>query len=560
MSETGILKVSDTVRASFAPVLKALGPVRQALASAKDVTNVRPGYHYPPTGKPVPAVVVAVTPGTTPVSAADLAKRFGVPVSVTEATVEEQVAAQKRAEAPPSFGATEEPAAGALQALLTGEDVTAFGPPKGGAYEPLEPPDLPLTDEPMKATICVSPEAGWGELETFLAGTRERLTVAMYQFTAPHIFGGVQKAVKPAGRTFELVLHPRPEKPPRAGVKAHDLNEVDDVLDPLAKQLKGRFKMSWATLASKAHPDGLWASAYHIKVAVRDGNTFWLSSGNWQSSNQPDVHPFADGHEKLPAGFQRKYNRDYHAIIENEKLASAYETYIKRDYDLTSAQGQPESFAPPDLFVPEEEPEEPVDFAAPPQLFPPLRLERRLKVQPLLTPDNYAENALQLIRSAKKSVWFQNQYINFRGTSEDFNEFRLLVDALKDRIDAGLDVRIICRDMMKQESVDVLVALGFPREVMRFQPACHNKTIIVDGQMVMFGSHNWSNEGVKTNRDASLIFYDAEVAEYLAQVYEYDWDRLATARPTAKRPRVAREGEPTPAGHKRVPFSAVFED
>jgi hypothetical protein len=560
MSDTGILKVPDDVRAAFAPVLQALGPVRQALASEKNVLAVRPGYYYPQTGKPVPAVVVAMTPGTMPVNATDLAKRFGVAVSTTEATVEEQMAAQQRAGTPVSFGLTEEPTASAFEALLTSEDVAEFGPPKEGAYEPLDPPDLPLIDESMKATICVSPEAGWGELETFLAGTEERLTVAMYQFTAPHIFEAVEQAVKPAGRTFELVLHPRPEKPPRSGVKAHDLNEVDDVLDPLAKELKQRFKMSWATLNSKANPEGLWASAYHIKVAVRDGDTTWLSSGNWQSSNQPDVHPFDKGHDKLPAGFQRKYNRDYHAIIANEKLASAYETYIKRDYELTSAQGKPEPFALPDLFVPEEEPEELLEFAAPPQLFQPLRLDRGIKVQPLLTPDNYAENALKLIRSAKKSVWFQNQYINFRGTSDDFNEFRLLVMALKAKIDAGLDVRIICRDMMKQESVDVLVALGFPRNVMRFQPACHNKTIIVDGKVVMFGSHNWSNEGVKTNRDASLIFYDEEIAGYLAQVYEYDWDRLATAKPTPKRPRVAQADEPTPPGFQRVPFSAVFED
>ena len=95
---------------------------------------------------------------------------------------------------------------------------------------------------------------------------------------------------------------------------------------------------------------------------------------------------------------------------------------------------------------------------------------------------------------------------------------------------------------------------------MRFQPACHNKTIIIDGETVMFGSHNWSNEGVKTNRDASLIFYDEEVAGYLAKVYEYDWDRLATAKPTATRPRVAKPGEATPKGHKRVPASAVLED
>ena len=76
----------------------------------------------------------------------------------------------------------------------------------------------------------------------------------------------------------------------------------------------------------------------------------------------------------------------------------------------------------------------------------------------------------------------------------------------------------------------------------------------------MFGSHNWSNEGVKTNRDASLIFYDEEIASYLAQVYDYDWDRLATAKPSQRRPRIAGDGEATPPGMKRVSFSAVFDD
>jgi phosphatidylserine/phosphatidylglycerophosphate/cardiolipin synthase-like enzyme len=76
----------------------------------------------------------------------------------------------------------------------------------------------------------------------------------------------------------------------------------------------------------------------------------------------------------------------------------------------------------------------------------------------------------------------------------------------------------------------------------------------------MFGSHNWSNEGVKTNRDASLIFDDTEIAGYLALVYDYDWNRLATAHLTPKRPRVAGDNEEAPPGFKRLPFSAVFED
>jgi hypothetical protein len=561
MSQAGNLNIPAQVRNSFDPILKALGPARQALAGVNDVAAVRPGFHYPTTGKPVPAIVVAVTPGTAPVNAADLAKKFGVAFSITEATVEEQIAAINKAEGAVTFGPADEPTLSAFERLLTGAgEALEFAPPKTGAYEPLDPPDLPLVDEPMQVTICVSPEAGWSELESFLADTEQRLTVAMYQFTAPHIYEAVRAAVAPMGRQLELVLHPVPEKPAKSGVKAHDLDEEDDVIAPLTKKMKTRFQMSWATLISKAHPDGQWASAYHIKVAVRDGKTFWLSSGNWQSSNQPNVHPFASGADKLPAGFQKKYNRDYHAIIDNDKLAAVYETYIKRDYQLTAREGAAEAFALPDLFVPAEEAEEAVEFAAPIQLFPPLKLNRRVKVQPLLTPDNYAENALALIKSAKKSVWYQNQYINFRNTGEDFAEFKLLIAALKQKIDDGLEVRIICRDMMKQESVDVLVGLGFPREVMRFQPACHNKTILVDGQVVMFGSHNWSNEGVKTNRDASLIFYDPEIAGYLAQVYDYDWERLATAKPTPTRPRVAHAGEKPPEGFMRVPFSAVFED
>jgi hypothetical protein len=560
MNGSGILSVSDDVRASFDPVMKALGRVRQDLSAVKDVVTIRPGYGYPQTGKPVPALVVAVTPGTAPVRASELQQKYGIAFNVTEATIEEQEAASRR-EGPVSFSLPEGPAATTFEKLLGGEGVIDFGPPKSGSYEELDPPDLPLVKEKMELTICVSPEAGWSELQTFLAGTEKRLTVAMYQFTAPHIFKAVSAAVAPPGRQLELVLHPIPEKPSRAGVKAHDLDEEAAVIDPLEKNLKDRFDMAWATLVTNAHPDGLWASAYHIKVAVRDGSAVWLSSGNWQSSNQPDVHPFVANAEPLPAGFQRKFNRDYHAIIANDQLASIYETYIKRDLKLASAQaGTVTSFAAPDLFIPEEELEEPIAFAAPPQLFRPLHVSRVVNVQPLLTPDNYAENAVKLIESAEKSVWFQNQYINFRGTSEDFNEFRLLVGALKRKIDDGLDVRIICRDMMKQESLDVLVALGFPREVFRFQPACHNKTIIVDRKAVMFGSHNWSNEGVKTNRDASLIFDDEEIANYLADVYDYDWNRLATAHPTQKRPRVAGHGEEAPQGFKRVPFSAVFED
>jgi hypothetical protein len=542
--------------------MRALAAARAALMQSEEVVLVRPGYLLPRSGAPTPAIVVAVVPGTPPdaIDTALLARRFGTAFCVEDATPDEQLAALGQGEPWVAFS-TRGPAPSALERLLSDEaPPVEFAPPRSGSYQPLDPQALPRIDESMEVTICVSPEAGWSELETFLAGVQSRLTVGMYQFTAPHIFRAVRDAMAPTDRTLSLVLHPAPEPPAKFGVKAQDLPEPA-ILAELAGAMGGRFRLSWATVVSRGRPDGLWASAYHIKVAVRDGRSFWLSSGNWQSSNQPPVRPFGEAADALPAGFQQLYNREYHAIVTGERLAEVFESYIQRDAELIAARGAAEAFTLPDLFVTEVGPEPPVQFAGPPQLFPPLRLSRRVRVQPLLTPDNYAGHTLALIRSATESVWFQNQYINFRNTGEDFPAFQLLVGALRAKIAEGLDVRIICRDFMRQESVDILLALGFPREIIRLQPGCHNKAIIVDGKVAMLGSHNWSNEGVSTNRDASLIFFDEEIARYLARIYEHDWRRLA--RPIAMPPhwpRVAQAGEPTPRGCVRVPYAAVVDD
>lgn len=51
-----------------------------------------------------------------------------------------------------------------------------------------------------------------------------------------------------------------------------------------------------------------------------------------------------------------------------------------------------------------------------------------------------------------------------------------------------------------------------------------------------------------------------EIAADFAEIYEYDWDRLARAKPTPACVRVAREGAQPPEGFRRTSFSEVFED
>src|ERR1700741_1933974 len=153
MPQSDHFAVSDAVRKSFQPILQALPLIREALAGQPDIVTVRPGYQYPTGGEPVPSAVVAVIPGAAPVGAQELQGQFGVPVLVTDATVEEQLA--QIDSAPVTFGTSRGTNAWALGAMVPNEAVIAFAPPKRGPYEPPDPPNLPLVEEKMGLTVCV---------------------------------------------------------------------------------------------------------------------------------------------------------------------------------------------------------------------------------------------------------------------------------------------------------------------------------------------------------------------------------------------------------------------
>ena len=185
------------------------------------------------------------------------------------------------------------------------------------------------------------------------------------------------------------------------------------VRDELQRALGDRFTMEFAAVKRVGKTTGgMFASAYHIKVAVRDGTAFWLSSGNWQSSNQPD--PERLGPDVDPDQSLRAYNREWHVVVDHPGLARVFEQFI--EHDLAEAARLQrvvgEAFAElPDVFVPEDDLARTRGIA---QLFPPktftFTAEHPLRVQPLLTPDNYAGHIAELIRSARESLCFQNQY------------------------------------------------------------------------------------------------------------------------------------------------------
>ena len=60
-------------------------------------------------------------------------------------------------------------------------------------YKPPADARLDEVQDAMTVTCHVSPDQGWPTLDAFLGETEQHLTVAMYDFTAPHIATRVQQ-------------------------------------------------------------------------------------------------------------------------------------------------------------------------------------------------------------------------------------------------------------------------------------------------------------------------------------------------------------------------------
>ena len=90
----------------------------------------------------------------------------------------------------------------------------------------------------------------------------------------------------------------------------------------------------------------------------------------------------------------------------------------------------------------------------------------------------------------------------------------------------------------------------------------HNKGILVDGNIAVVGSNNWSSDGTQYNRDASLVFHSRPIAQYFMEVFLFDWDNLSRSIGGGHEmtPELAPDSGPTPLGMVRIPWQAWFDE
>jgi PLD-like domain len=378
---------------------------------------------------------------------------------------------------------------------------------------------LELVEDTFTITCHVSPDSGWLQLMPFLTGTSAVLTVGMYDFTSAHILETLTAALQPTKKLNMVLDHPSPDR---------TLDQSDEQThDALASSLASNLAFAWA-LENKDPKAAAWIypSAYHIKVAVRDEAAFWLSSGNWNNSNQPDIDPFTDPSAAEP--MVKSSDRDWHIIVQHKGLAQLFEKYLRNDLEVASAhqaQSAPSSM-PMDVLGELAEPDQPVTSAVPRQYFSPKTITAKMQIQPVLTPDNYSQIVLSLLNSAKKTLYLQIPYIT-PTDKPDSLVLNGLIEAIARKIRAGLDVRLILSHYEKMGALEQLQSAGIDATNVHIQNNLHNKGMIVDSVVVAVGSQNWSPPGVTTNRDATLIIYNREAAEYWEAIFLHDWVNMS---------------------------------
>jgi hypothetical protein len=425
----------------------------------------------------------------------------------------------------------------------------------GLTYKPLPGNPIDATFKVKKPILChIGPDAGWPVLRPFLEATEKKLSVAMYDFNADYI-----------AKSFIETVHDK---------DLHVVLTWDDGMTAPETKIRTKLRKSL-----KENLDGFivrcgasrrFASAYHEKVAVRDSTAFWLSSGHWSSRSQPNIDPI--GTPSQAKGMYSKGNREWHVIVEDEKLAQVFERYIKHDRDDSEAEAKAgddgvvldAEAAPrlPDVFVPVEALFDADDVADTPTPIAPEILPTQpgeFDVTPVLTPDNYIGRIMELIGGAKRSIFLQYAYITFSDKKIDkkFTEMLAKLAELSNR--SNFDMRIIVGSNGAADKIRKLVESGFKETVFRSQSSIHNKGIVVDGETVLVSSANWSGDGVLRNRDAGLIIFNKEIATYYQNAFVFDWENRASAFIEDDPPvTIAREGDETPPGMVRMSWRDYY--
>ncbi len=150
----------------------------------------------------------------------------------------------------------------------------------------------------------------------------------------------------------------------------------------------------------------------------------------------------------------------------------------------------------------------------------------------LLRNDQYFSRARKIIDNAKNSIELMMFYLSVPKSLKSVSKSKQLLTHLLDAVKRGVQVRVILdRDrttdiygsrIINKNAYKLLLGAGVDVVFDSVRRVTHSKILVVDGNQVLIGSHNWT--------DASLRRYDERSADIrsvaVAKLYRDRFDKM----------------------------------
>ena len=351
-------------------------------------------------------------------------------------------------------------------------------------------------------TAAVAPDCSSRLLVDALASAREEILVYVYNLSARHLVGALLDALE---RQVTVTL-------------------MYDTTDARGEEAEVIRTLTAAGARVRPAPSSGGRRVFtvcHQKYTVIDAHILILGSANWASTAFPPVAP----------GQFRKGNREWVVRVDERRIAEFFIELFWADWNLPESPDHAASammeetggrgiLVPARLSLPDNH-----------RIFEPLAItDDDADVLPLLSPDNYYDETLRLIGTAKRSIGIEQQYI--LGTSSHVAD---LLQAVKARADDGVNVRIIASPAFRRDGIDnwertvaSLKAVGLDDRLralnLKVFTHCHNKGVVIDRKAVIVSSTNWSGNSLDAAREAGLLIRSKRIARYFADALDNDFD------------------------------------
>lgn len=137
------------------------------------------------------------------------------------------------------------------------------------------------------------------------------------------------------------------------------------------------------------------------------------------------------------------------------------------------------------------------------------------EVSPMFSPSD-SEMVFNLIGNAKHEIKLEVYEFSYK----------LLADALIEARERGVSIKVILEPSVYQNNDVFKYLINNGIDVSWASSRFHNthsKFMIVDDEIVLVGSTNWSENSMKYNREASVVIYSKEVSGDFERIFDADF-------------------------------------